>query len=91
MATTTRRIPGTTYRARTLYRSEDGSVREYALTTEDGRDLGRVSYHGKRMARAAGYHEGLGAYDHRKTSWSNLAQAATALDAQATTTTERKA
>jgi hypothetical protein len=81
--TTARRIPGTTYLARPLYRSPDGSVREYALTAEDGRTLGTVSYHGKRPARAAGYHEGTGAYDHRKPSWSNLAQAAKALAARA--------
>lgn len=80
---TARRIPGTTYRARTLYRSGDGSVREYALTTEDGRALGSVTWHGARLARAAGYHEGRGSYDHRKPSWPNLAAAAAALAAQA--------
>lgn len=82
-AATARRIPGTTYRARTLYRSQDGSVRQYALETEDGRNVGAVSWHEARVGRSAGYHAGLGSYDHRASSWANLAQAATALDAQA--------
>jgi hypothetical protein len=74
-----RTIPSTDVIAVTVYASKDRTVREYDLFTAEGDHLGTVSYHGKALARAAGYHRGHGCWTHRSESWQNLTEAARAL------------
>lgn len=77
-----RRIPYTDAVAETLYVSSDRSVREYKILDADGTALGYVSFHGKRKARSAGYHEGRGVYAPHKRRWSNLTEAARTFQAE---------
>lgn len=75
-----RRVPGTDVTAVTMRSSSDRTVREYVLFRADGSRLGRVSSHARRLAVAAGYHEGQGSYDPRRhTHYRNLTEAALGL------------
>lgn len=49
-----RRIPGTTATAVTLYKSHDGTVRQYAIMTPDAM-LGTAHYQPAKSYRPAGY------------------------------------
>lgn len=80
--TTGRKITGTDYRARLDHSSSDGSIRDYTLLTADGRVLGRVGWHGARLSRTAGYHEGWSVPSFSTRTWDSLADAATALAAE---------
>jgi hypothetical protein len=77
-----RRIPGTDAYAETVYRSDDGTLRAYTIIAADGTYLGNVTSHSRTLARAAGYHEGLRAFDHRMPTFRNLTEAAEALAAR---------
>lgn len=74
-----RKVPGTDVIAVTMYASGDRSVRHYTLFTAEGERLDNVAYHGRTLARAAGYHRGHGVWRHDSESWSNLTEAAIAL------------
>lgn len=51
-----RRIPGTRCIAVTLYKSDDGSVAQYAILTDDGQaHIGKAFYQPKRRFHARGY------------------------------------
>jgi hypothetical protein len=74
-----RRIPGTNCVAVTMYRSNDGSVREYAVFTADGTaSIGRAHWQGKRKAFSAGYTIDRVA-THRSEKWANLTEFTTAM------------
>ena len=74
-----RRIPGTTAVAVTMYKSSDGSVREYAIFTADGMGwLGRAYWTPKRKAWAAGYTM-ASSPTHRDEKFRNLAEFATTI------------
>ena len=79
---TARRIPGSECVAETLYRSTDGSVRQYRIVHPTAGTLGCVTYHGARLARSAGYHRGRGSYRGDLDTWPTLAAAAAALLAE---------
>jgi len=50
-----RTIPGTDVVAVTMYRSQDNTVRRFALITKDGAHLGNANYHPKTSYRSACY------------------------------------
>jgi hypothetical protein len=71
-----RRIAGTDCSARLSRRSNDGSIRDYAILDATGAVIGLVSWHTARVGRSAGYHEGRGCYSHDVRCFRNLAEAA---------------
>lgn len=73
---TIRRIPGTDAIGVWTYRASDGSYSHVAIYNSDGQQIGQVSSHQARLALARGWHNGYGAYNHRKDSWSTLTEAA---------------
>ena len=74
-----RRIPGTTAVAVTMSRSDDNSVREYAIFTADGMGwLGRAYWTPKRKAWSAGYTM-ASSPTHRDEKFANLAEFATVM------------
>lgn len=75
-----RKVTDEGHTAVTIYRSNDGTVRQYAIFDPSDVRLGEVTSHTARMGLSAGYHEGLGSYSHRLRSWRNLTEAARGLD-----------
>lgn len=69
-----RKIAGTDYVAVTMYKSSDGSVREYAVFTADGEaSLGMAYWHGPRRFRPTGFYSMNSVSRINEETWPNLA------------------
>lgn len=71
----TRKIAGTDYTAKLVYRAYDNSYRQFRILDADGTHIGSVTSH-KGRALGVGYHEGLGSWTSRSRSFRNLNEAA---------------